>query len=147
MMKRSFQQSFSIVGETSGKSSIFSRLALAMVVSGWTSTTLAGLVHEYTFNGTTADSFGGAAMVLPNPSGLGAGGYTFGEGEGPSLTGVMVGGLASHYSMEMSFSVDEVDDGYVKLIDFSNLQDDEGLYLYDMIICISTMKPAKTSLI
>ena len=83
MMKRSFQQSFSIVGETSGKSSIFSRLALAMVVSGWTSTTLAGLVHEYTFNGTTADSFSGAAMVLPNPSGLGAGGYTFGEGEGP----------------------------------------------------------------
>lgn len=93
-----------------------------------TSAKSAVLTHQWTLNGTTADTFGGTAMVLPNSGALGATGYNFtasnGLSAGPNVSGAL---STNNYSIEMLVRLDSMG-GYKKLIDFKNLSSDRGFY-------------------
>jgi hypothetical protein len=81
--------------------------------------------HIYNLaGGSYADQLGGPSLV-GNGGTLTANGYTFGAGQGLSLTG---GANASDYSVEMVFSVNSVSN-WNKLLDFKNLTSDNGLYV------------------
>jgi hypothetical protein len=81
--------------------------------------------HSYGLNGTFADANGG-----PSIEGLGgtlqATGYRFGAGQGLKLAGAI---NTDVYSVELVFALNNIaDDNYIKLVDFSNLTADRGLY-------------------
>lgn len=85
----------------------------------------AGLIHQYDLNGTLADALGGPSLVA-NGGSLGPSGYTFGFGQGLSLSNP---GITTVYRIELVLSLDpECDIKFCKLIDFKNLGDDGGLY-------------------
>lgn len=83
----------------------------------------ATLVHDYQLNGTLADSLGGPSLVA-NGGTVGASGYTFGDGQGLSLSNP---GISNDYVIDISFSFDNTS-GYRKILDFKNLTADAGLY-------------------
>lgn len=85
---------------------------------------IAIVTHIYDLNGSTADSLGGPNAVLVNPAGLGATGYTFGPGEGVTISSAID---PVTYSLEMLFSIDATS-GYRRLVDFLNQTSDTGLY-------------------
>jgi len=103
-------------------------LAAVMLLLGWGSTARAEAIvtHIYELNGSFADSLGGPSLV-PNGGVLGATGYTFGFGQGPSVSNAI---NPTTYSIEMLFSINQTD-GFRKLIDFKNLTSDNGLYNLD----------------
>ena len=82
------------------------------------------LTHQWTLNGTTADTFGGPSMVLPDPTGLLATGYDYDANEGPNVSNAIT---FDNYSIEMRVSFDILS-GYRKIIDFKNRSTDQGLY-------------------
>ncbi len=84
------------------------------------------LIHDYELNNSAADAFGGASMILPQPSGLGSTGYDYTAGFGPNLSNAI---NASEYSLELNFSVTDTT-SWVKILDFKNLTSDNGLYNY-----------------
>lgn len=84
----------------------------------------AQLIHAYELNGDTTDEFGGPSIFLPEAAGLGSTGYSFGDSDGPSISGVVD---PFEYSIEMFFSIDDTN-GFRKLVDFNDLGSDEGLY-------------------
>jgi len=81
--------------------------------------------HQYRFDGTLNDDFGGAALVA-NGGILGANGYTFDKNQGLTLTE----SLGSAYTIDLSFSFSTLS-GWKKIVDFSNLKSDDGMYTYD----------------
>lgn len=83
----------------------------------------AALVADFQLNGSLADSLGGADLTN-NGGTLGATGISFGANRGPSLGGFL---NASVYSIVIGFSFDQLD-GWRKILDFSNLSSDSGLY-------------------
>ena len=85
----------------------------------------ATLLHNYDLNGSLADSLGGPALTA-NGSVLGASGYTFGANQGLSLSGLNLAADGA-YEIELGFSFDTLG-GYRKIIDFSDLLLDSGLY-------------------
>ena len=78
--------------------------------------------HQYRFDGTLADDFGGAALVSGGGV-VGASGYTFDKNQGLTLTE----SLGSVYTIDLSFSFSALS-GWQKIADFSNLSSDNGLY-------------------
>jgi hypothetical protein len=80
--------------------------------------------HAYRLNGSLADELGGPSLVSLGGS-VGAGGYTFGLGQGLSLANAL---NPSVYSIEMSVRLDAVT-GYRKLVDFKNRSQDFGFYV------------------
>jgi hypothetical protein len=84
------------------------------------------VTHIYDLDGTYADALGGPALT-PNGGTLGASGYTFGFGEGPSLGGVV---NPADYSIELLFRIDD-HSGFRKIVDFKDLASDFGLYNLD----------------
>ena len=89
----------------------------------------ANLVHDYDLNGSLADNLGGPD-ISSNGGTLTASGYTFGAGQGPSLSNALAD--PSNYSISMSFHLDSLDglagDGWARLLEFKGLQSDFGLY-------------------
>ncbi len=88
-------------------------------------------VHSFDFNGNLNDSL--SELVLSNPfdGTVTSTAYVFEEGQG--LMGDSFITLSTEinpetYSIEMCLKVDE-DDDWRKLVDFHNLNDDEGLYV------------------
>lgn len=85
------------------------------------------LVHAYYFNGNLNDSVG--STTLTNPYGgsvaTNPGYFTFGTGQGMGFTGAS--GLQTDFSIAMRFSFDTLG-GYQRMIDFSNLGSDIGMY-------------------
>jgi hypothetical protein len=91
----------------------------------------ATLLHNYDLNGSLADSLGGPSLTA-NGGVLGASGYTFGANQGLSLGGLNLAADGA-YDIEIGFSFDTLS-GYRKIIDFSNLLLDSGLYtLFDRL--------------
>jgi Ca2+-binding RTX toxin-like protein len=84
---------------------------------------LALLTHDYELNGSYADDLGGPALV-PVGGTLNATNYAFDANEGLSLSNAID---SSNYSIEIDFQF-ATTDGYRKIIDFSNLASDSGLY-------------------
>src|SRR5262249_26221880 len=79
--------------------------------------------HIYELNGSYADDLGGPP-ITPAGGTLGPTGYTFAEGQGPSLSGAV---NPTTYSIEMLFRIDDTS-GFRKLLDFKDRTLDEGLY-------------------
>jgi len=96
-----------------------------VAVLGWmlsTSVFAQTASHQYRFDGTLGDDFGGAALVA-NGGTLGTNGYAFDKNQGLTLTE----SLGSAYTIDLSFSFSALS-GYQKIIDFSNLSSDSGMY-------------------
>ena len=85
----------------------------------------AALVHSYELNGSLADSLGGPALTA-NGGTLSGTGYSFGANQGLSVSGLSIS-PSGYYAIEMSFSFSDLS-GYRKIIDFSSLASDAGLY-------------------
>ena len=86
----------------------------------------AHLIHQYRFNGSYADDFGGPALVAQGGT-LGADGYAFGRGQGLTLSNAID---PWNYSIVFHASLANVS-GYRKLLDLANLTVDTGLYSQD----------------
>jgi uncharacterized delta-60 repeat protein len=78
----------------------------------------------YEFNGSYADTNGGAAMV-PNGGTLGAAGYTFAAGQGPSVSNALAN--TGEYSIEMLFRINDVST-YRSLLNFNGVSADFAIY-------------------
>jgi hypothetical protein len=89
----------------------------------------AAVTHIYELNKNLSDSQG--SLLLVSHGGLlDANGYSFNANQGLTLAG---GIDSSTYSIEMKFKLSTLV-SWVKLIDFSNLQSDNGLYTYDLTL-------------
>lgn len=91
-----------------------------------TMTAHAGLVHNYELNNSLADQFGGPSLTSLGGV-LNATSYSFGVNQGLRLAGAFAN--PGQYSIEMKFNFSSVD-GWRKIVDFSNLSLDDGLYNY-----------------
>ncbi len=95
---------------------------LAVMLGG---TSYGALVHQYDLNNSLADNLGGPSVVS-NGGVLGATGYTFNFAQGLSLSNA---GISNVYTIDMLISFDTVcSNKWCKVIDFSNLTSDNGLY-------------------
>jgi hypothetical protein len=84
------------------------------------------LINSYDFNGTLSDTLGNGPDMVNNGATLGPTGLTFGDNQGPTLNQA----TGTSYGIEMLVTLDQVNIGYQKLIDFSNLASDTGFYIY-----------------
>jgi hypothetical protein len=83
------------------------------------------LIHDYEFNNSYLDSLGGPGLS-PDGGVLSSGGYSFGRGQGLSLSGALPSG--SNYAIQVHFRFD-LNGGWDKIIDPHNLGPDIGLYV------------------
>jgi hypothetical protein len=85
----------------------------------------AAVIHQYELNGSFADTLGGPNLI-PNGGTLSVTSYDFGANQGLSLSNALP--TNDHYSILIDFTFSDVS-GYRKVIDFSNLASDIGLYV------------------
>jgi autotransporter-associated beta strand protein len=92
----------------------------------------ATLTHEYDLDGSFTDNLGGPD-ITPNGGTLSGTNYTFGPGQGLTLTGAIAS--PRNYSIELTAQIDDLagtsTPGWVRLIEFKNGQSDFGLYTID----------------
>ena len=104
----------------------FNRVAAAISISlaamVCVSSVQAAQTHQYRLDGSLSDDFAGPAL-LSNGGILGASGYSFGANQGLTLGA----SLGSVYTIDLSFRFD-THGGWQKIIDFSNLALDSGMY-------------------
>ncbi|MDX2037018.1 MAG: hypothetical protein SFX72_10230 [Isosphaeraceae bacterium] len=84
----------------------------------------AGLIHQYRLDGSLADDFGGPSLVDSGGT-LGPASYSFDVNQGLSVINALPN--PANYSIEIIFKFSNLD-GYVKILDFSDLASDTGLY-------------------
>ena len=100
-------------------------------------------IHSFELNGDLVDSQGGTAVMTPNGGTLGSSSYQFGPNQGLTLTGAQLAN-SGQYSIEMRVRLETIHatrtvpvNGlwqawpWIKLIDFKDLTQDEGLYSFD----------------
>ena len=106
-------------------------IAAAFAVLGFAVPAQATLIADFELNGSLANSAGTAATLTNNGATLTSTGIDFGLNQGPVIAGLSA---LSAYTIDMTFTIDALNgprgNGYVKLIDFSNLQSDAGYYSY-----------------
>lgn len=78
----------------------------------------------YELNGSYAETNGGSALV-PAGGTLGATGYTFAAGQGPSVSNALAN--TGEYTIEMVFRMNSVG-SYLNLINFNNRTNDNAIY-------------------
>lgn len=101
-------------------------IAVALGVLGvLTAPAHAGLVHDFQLNETLADSLPTGAVLVSHGGTVGATEYSFGEGQGLSLSDPDIDGET--YSVEMRFRFDETS-GFRRILEFKDLAADTGLY-------------------
>ena len=94
----------------------------------------AAIVADFELNGSLNNSAATAAALTNNAGAgsLGATGITFGLNQGPTISGLTV---SPAYTIDSEFTLDKLNgprgNGYIKLIDFSNLQSDSGYYSHN----------------
>ena len=113
--------------------------SLTLVAAMSSANANAGLIHDWQLNGNVNDTQGGNDAILLDNSGLTGDGYNFTASNGLSvdLTGLTD---TETYTIEMALSLTGYQSsvansrgrfsGYQKLIDFKDLQADEGFYAY-----------------
>ena len=101
-------------------------LALLALTTLVAAPSFAAPLHDYQLNGTYADAFGGPPLS-PDGGTLGPTGYTFAANQGLNVSSITNGSV---YSIDMVFQFTDVT-GYRKILDFSNLGPDTGLYVHD----------------
>jgi len=87
---------------------------------------LSHLIHQYRLEGDYSDDLGGPALIDRGGS-LVAGGYRFEANQGLSVLDALPDQV---YSVDLVFWFDAVD-GWRKILDYKNLQSDNGFYVYD----------------
>jgi hypothetical protein len=113
-------------------------ISLAMFFIVFSSASYATFKGEYLFQDNLSSSVPGApdlvdlgigSFASADVNGMTRQVFVFNEGEGLRLN---TSGLLSNtfYTIVMLFELDDPNDGYNKILDFSNLVNDEGLYVY-----------------
>ncbi|XAL98325.1 PEP-CTERM sorting domain-containing protein [Phycisphaeraceae bacterium D3-23] len=97
-------------------------------------TNAATALHEYLFSGNLNDSLatGGTPSLVANGGSVGSNGYTFGQGQGLSLSNWVPASTDAQqdYTIEFYLQLDVLGNGsYGKLVDFKDRSEDQGLYL------------------
>jgi PEP-CTERM motif/Concanavalin A-like lectin/glucanases superfamily len=108
-------------------------LAAVAVVGATASSAMAApvLVHQYDLNNSLADSLGGPALVsLGGSLASTPGRYDFGANQGLKLTGGLTN-PAGDWSIDFKASYSSLTGTWKKLIDYTNLVSDTGLYFAD----------------
>ena len=82
----------------------------------------AAQTHQYQLNGSLSDDLAGPALTSHGGA-LGATGYTFAKNQGLTLNDT----LGAVYTVDLNYHFD-VHGGWQKIIDFSNLASDAGMY-------------------
>ena len=100
-------------------------------VSALAATSASAAIYTYNLNNSLADSTGGGPSLVAEGGTLGAAGYTFGANQGLTLDAI--GGAAiNSYSIDIKFDfssdITARGNGYRKIVDFSSLSSDGGLY-------------------
>ena len=111
------------------KISVAVLFSMLLCVCAFADSTPVTAVHNY--SGGLTDSFGGPNLGTAGGSVDASGNYVFGSGQGLSLTGGLPTGS---FSIEMVFNLNQVSggvDGWFKLLDFTGLTADRGLYVYN----------------
>ncbi|MAS91950.1 MAG: hypothetical protein CMO55_02040 [Verrucomicrobiales bacterium] len=90
----------------------------------------AGKVYDWDFTVSATDSVNGVTATLGNAGGLSGMGYTILDDTDQGITVDQPSGVAvtGTYTIAIVFSLDVDDASYQKIIDFSDYDDDEGLY-------------------
>ncbi len=111
------------------------RFLAAVAVAGATATSAMAapvLVHQYDLNGNLLDSLGGPALVsLGGSLASTPGRYDFGANQGLQLTGGL-SNPAGDWSIDFRASYSSLTGTWKKLIDFTNLVSDTGLYFANL---------------
>ena len=94
-------------------------------------TSHAALISSYDFNGTLTDTLGNGAQLIDNGGVINAGRYDFGLGQGLAFDVSSLFGVNDSYAIEMRFKSIDGWSGYNRLIDWSDLNSDYGLYVYN----------------
>jgi hypothetical protein len=111
---------------------IFAAFLVTLLIGGLVGTTTVSgagtLVHLYDLNGSYADALGGPALS-PEGGTLGSSRFSFDAGDGLAL----FDGLEStaSYSIVLIMEFDALGGSYQKIIDYEDLDADEGLYIFD----------------
>ena len=103
--------------------------AIAALSLAATPRAVAGLVHDYTFDGSYADSLGGPSLV-PNGGVLGATAYTFDADQGLTLSNALPTPGTYSILVDFEFTPPAVFNTYRRIVDFKNRTSDSGLYDY-----------------
>ena len=83
-------------------------------------------ILTFDLNGSYASNENPAVSLTPNGGTLGATGYTFAKNQGLSIN---LGGTLSTYTIDIKFDFSSLSGGYQKILDYSNLVSDQGLYV------------------
>lgn len=101
-----------------------SLVAVGVVMACASAASAAAPSHQYRLNASYSDDLGGTALV-DHGGVLDGSGYTFGQNQG--LT--MAVDLGAVYTVDLGYRFDS-HNGWQKIIDFSNLALDSGMYTY-----------------
>jgi len=91
-------------------------------------------IQEYLFSGNLNDTAGAGLdpVLTANGGALGNSGYTFGNGQGLSLSNWVTGNAQEDYTIEMYVRFSSFGNGsYGKLVDFKDRSSDNGFYIRD----------------
>jgi hypothetical protein len=105
-------------------------LALSLFVLG---TAAHASTLTFDLNGSLAANENAAISLTALGGSLGATGYTFAAGQGLSIN---LGAVPSSYSIDMKFEFSPLGAGFSKILDFSNLVSDAGLYTFSSNISL-----------
>jgi hypothetical protein len=101
-----------------------SKICVAVMALGAWVAPCATLTNFYAFQGNLNDSLGGPALTCAGCT-INASSYTFGQNQGPSLSGALQS--LTDYSIAVRVSLDTVD-GFRKIVDLHDLNIDPGFY-------------------
>lgn len=101
---------------------IFSAILGSSLLLAASAASAANPTHQFRLDGDLRDDMGGASLIAQGGA-VGTGGYSFGKNQGLSLTA----DLGSNYTIDFRFSFASYG-GYQKILDFSGLASDTGLY-------------------
>lgn len=99
-------------------------LSCLMMVCG---TANAGLIKSYDFNGGYSDTLGNGVDLVASGGSISSGIYNFSDNQGLELSSALAN--TSDYAIEMRLRVNDNLSSWNKLIDFSGLVSDNGMYL------------------
>ena len=100
-------------------------VCLGLLFSAFAQAQTAARIYE--FNGSYADTNGGAAMVSGGGT-LGSTGYSFAVGQGPNVSNALAN--TGEYSIEMVVRIDGMTGSFQNLINFNNRTNDISIYSY-----------------
>jgi hypothetical protein len=93
----------------------------------------------FDLNGSLASNENPAISLTSLGGSLGATGYSFAAGLGLSIN---LGAVPSSYSIDMKFEFSPLGAGFSKILDFSNLVSDNGLYIHNGDISLFSVASA-----